>query len=191
MGWGGAWGDAWGDAWGSTDIGSAIPAQGGIITFTRSDVPRAIIAPPLLDQDGGYWRPSIDNEGIVSLTDNASITEGEKFAGIRDSNGVLWLWQVDPCNQSEVSTQVITSSTPHRVSVKITFRTTGETAIPFRVYSIRPYLKVQNRDEPYRYEAAVECRVTRLSLRVQWTGGPFVFDTVQPRLKALKHQVKG
>lgn len=175
----------------STSSGTSIPAQGGIITFTRSDVPRAIIAPPLLDQDGGYWRPSIDNEGIVSLTDNASITEGEKFAGIRDSNGVLWLWQVDPCNQSEVSTQVITSSTPHRVSVKITFRTTGETAIPFRVYSIRPYLKVQNRDEPYRYEAAVECRVTRLSLRVQWTGGPFVFDTVQPRLKALKHQVKG
>jgi hypothetical protein len=59
------------------------------------------------------------------------------------------------------------------------------------VYSIRPYLKIQTRDEPYRYEAAVECRVTRLSLRVQWTGGPFVFDTVQPRLKALKHQVKG
>lgn len=168
-----------------------IAQQGGIISFTRSLVPRPIIAPPLLDQDGGYWRPSISNDGIVSLTDNATISEGEKFAAFRDDAGVLWLWQIDPCDQAEVTTQVITTATPHRISVKLTFATDSDTAVPFRCYSIRPYVRVQSSDVPYRYEAGVECRVTRPSIRVQWTGGPFVMDTIQPRLKALNNQVKG
>ena len=169
----------------------AIAAQGGIISFTRSMVPRPIIAPPLLDQDGGYWRPSISNDGIVSLTDNASISEGEKFAAFRDSNDVLWLWQIDPCDQAEVATLVVTSSTLHRCSVRVSFTTGTSTVLPFRVYSIRPYLKIQKQDVPYRYEAAVEARVTRPSIRVTWTGGPFVMDTIQLRLKALNNQVKG
>lgn len=168
-----------------------IANQGGIITFTSSAIPRPIIAPPLLDQDGGYWRPSISNDGIVSLTDNATVSEGELFAAIEDPDGVLWLWQLDPCDQAEVTTQVITSATPHRVSVKVTFTTDSDTSLPFCIYSIRPYLKIQKQDVPYRYEAAVECRVTRPSLRITWTGGPFVMDTIQPRLKALKNQVKG
>jgi len=168
-----------------------IANQGGIITFTSSAIPRPIIAPPLLDQDGGYWRPSISNDGIVSLTDNATVSEGELFAAIEDPDGVLWLWQLDPCDQAEVTTQVITSATPHRVSVKVTFTTDSDTSLPFRIYSIRPYLKIQKQDVPYRYEAAVECRVTRPSLRITWTGGPFVMDTIQTRLKALKNQVKG
>lgn len=168
-----------------------IAAQGGIISFTRSMVPRPIIAPPLLDQDGGYWRPSISNDGIVSLTDNASISEGEKFAAFRDSNDVLWLWQIDPCDQAEVATLVVTSSTLHRCSVRVSFTTGTSTVLPFRIYSIRPYLKIQKQDVPYRYEAAVEARVTRPSIRVTWTGGPFVMDTIQLRLKALNNQVKG
>lgn len=173
------------------DLEPTLAVQGGIVSFTRSLVPRPIIAPPLLDQDGGYWRPSIDNDGLVSLTDNATIAEGEKFAAFRDSSNVLWLWQIDPCNQSEVTTQVVTTATPHRVSVKVTFSTDRDTALPFRVYSIRPYLKIQKQDVPYRYEAAVECRVTRPSVRITWTGGPFVMDTIQTRLKAFKNQVKG
>lgn len=168
-----------------------IAAQGGIISFTRSLVPRPIIAPPLLDQDGGYWRPSISNDGIVSITDNATISEGEKFAAFLDSDHVMWLWQIDPCDQAEVTTLVVTSSTLHRCSVRVSFRTSATTALPFRLYSIRPYLKIQKQDVPYRYEAAVEARVTRPSIRVTWTGGPFVMDTIQLRLKALKNQVKG
>ncbi len=170
---------------------TTLATQGGIITFTGSAVPRPIIAPPILDQDGGYWRPSISNDGVVSLTDQATVSEGEKFAAFRDPAGVLWLWQVDPCDQGEASTQVITSATAHRISVKITFATDEDTSLPFRIYSVRPYVKVQKQDVPYRYEAAVECRVTRPSVRIQWTGGPFVFDTIQVRAKALKHQVKG
>lgn len=163
----------------------------GIISFTSSLVPVPIIAPPLLDQDGGYWRPSISNDGLVSLTDNATVSEGELFAAFEDADSVLWLWQMDPCDQAEVTTMVIQSATLHRVSVKITFSTDSDTSLPFRVYSVRPYLKVQHQDVPYRYEAAVECRVTRPSLRITWTGGPFVMDTMQLRLKALKNQVKG
>ncbi len=170
---------------------TTLETQGGVITFTSSAVPRPIISPPLLDQDGGYWRASISNDGEVSLTDQAVVTEGEKFAAFRDPDGVLWLWQVDPCEQGEATTQVITSALAHRVSVRIAFSTNAETPVPFRIYSVRPYLKVQKQDVPYRYEAAVECRVTRPSIRVRWTGGPFVFDTIQVRAKALKHQVKG
>lgn len=191
-----AWGDAWGDAWGSAwdipaTLADRIPNLGGIITFTSSTVGRSIIAPPIVDQSGGFWRPSISNDGIVTLTDNASVSEGEKFAAILDSDGVTWLWQVDPCEQSEITTMVVTSATPHRVSVKLTFSTSSDTALPFRIYSIRPYLMVKKQDVPYRHEAAVECRVTRPSIRITHTGGPFVIDTIQTRLKACKNQVKG
>lgn len=175
----------------STPDTSTPSTQGGIISFTSSAVGRPIIAPPLQDQDGGYWRPSISNDGIVSLTDNAQVTEGEQFAAFLDANGVLWPWQMDPCDQGEASTLAVSSATPHRVSIRLAFATSSDTSLPFRIYSVRPYLKIQHADVPYRYEAAVECRVTRPSIRVTHTGGPFVIDTMQLRLKAMKNQVKG
>lgn len=163
----------------------------GIISFTSSAVGRPIIAPPLQDRDGGYWRPSIDNDGIVTLTDNAQVTEAEKFAAFLDANGVLWPWQMDPCDQAEATTLAVSTTTPHRVSIRLTFETSTDTFLPFRVYSIRPYLKIQHADVPYRYEAGVEARVTRPSVRITHTGGPFKFDTISLRLKTFKNQVKG
>ena len=194
MSWGSSWGSAWGTAWELHDDSSGvvtIPAQGGIISFTSAAVGRSIVNPPIIDQEGGYWRPSISNEGVVTLTDNASVAEGEQFAAFEDDDEALWLWQIDPCDQAEVTTLVIQSTTPRYISVKVSFTTTSDTVLPFRVYSVRPYCMPKHGEVPHRYEATVEARLSRPSVRIVHTGGPFSIDTINLRLKPLTHQVKG
>lgn len=175
-----------------TDTGT-LDLSPGIINFTSSFSAqgRTIIAPPLRGQNGGYWRPSITNAGLVQVTSNASVSENEAFAAFLDSEGVTWPWEVDACGNTEASTLLLLRSTAHRVSVRATFSTGRNTSLPFRIYSIRPYLRIRNEDVPYGHEAFVEARIARPSVRVKHTGGPFVIDTINCRLKPLKNQVKG
>ena len=165
----------------------------GIVTFTSasSNEGRTIIAPPLRGQSGGYWRPSISNAGIVTLTSNASVSESEAFAAFEDADGTIWPWEIDACSNAEVSTLLLISSTAHRVSVRCTFSTGRNTDLPFRIFSIRPYLRIQKQDVPFAHEASVEARLARPSIRIRHTGGPFVIDAINCRLKPLKNQVKG
>lgn len=176
----------------ATDTGS-LDLRAGIINFTSStsNQGRTIIAPPLRSQVGGFWRPSISNAGVVSLTSNASVNETEAFAAFLDENGVIWPWEVDACSQAEVSTLLLLRSTAHRVSVRAMFSTGSDTSLPFRIYSIRPYLRIRNEDVPFGHEADAEARLVRPSIRVKHSGGPFVIDTINCRLKPLKNQVKG
>lgn len=185
---------------GTTNTGTGSTPQAdpgelgpGIIRFTSSSSAegRTIINPPLRGQTGTYWRPSIDNAGIVSITDNAAVSEGEAFAAFLDDDGVMWPWEVDACSQAEVSTLLLLRSAAHRVSVRCTFSTGRDTALPFRIYSIRPYLRIRNEDVPFAYEANAEARIARPSIRVKKTGGPFVIHTINCRLKPLKNQVRG
>jgi hypothetical protein len=182
---------------GTTNTDEETPAEQtlgpGVITFTSSSSAqgRTIIAPPLRGQNGSFWRPSISNAGIITLSDHATVAAGEAFAAFEDADGVLWPWEMDACSNAEVSTLVVTRGTAHRVSVRCTFTTGRDTDLPFRIYSIRPYLRIQNQDVPFGHEAHVEARIARPSIKVKHTGGPFVIDTINCRLKPLKNQVKG
>lgn len=174
------------------DTGS-LDLRAGVINFTSSNSSegRHILNPPLRGQNGTYWRPSISNDGVVSISDNAVVATGERFAAFLDADGTMWPWEVDACRQSEASTLLVLAGTAHRVSVRCTFSTSRNTDLPFRIYSIRPYLRLLNQDVPYRHEANVEARLARPSIRIRHSGGPFVIDTIRCRLKPLKNQVKG
>lgn len=165
----------------------------GLINFVSatSNQGRTIINPPLRGQNGVHWRASISNAGVVSITSNISVAASEQFAAFLDSNGVIWPWEVDACSQAETSTLLLFRTTARRVSVRCTFSTSRDTALPFRIYSIRPYCKIQKGEVPHGHEANVEARVARPSIRIRHTGGPFVIDSINCRLKPLKNQVKG